>query len=429
MSSMSGRRAVVIAIGSRGDVAPMVCLARRIASTGTETEVIGLSDYSTLAAGDGVRFRSIGRSMDTMRDVAMGRRGRSALASPTAQLRLLGHWLEEIGDDLARTLTEVVKEDDLVLSGVLTHECVAVLRRYVRCTAATVVLTGLVPSSSPASCLYALPEMAPAWLRRVRARVSWRLVTRVSRPVSRRLERLLATGGARKHGAEQPGDPLKVLIAASPTLVPPAPDWASGVVQTGYPLERGRGVEPDDDRLITLLDSSRPCVYVGFGSAGEASGVLADRLEKDVLRAAESADVAVIVPARRGTSPGWASPHVLRVGEVDHRWLFPRIAGIIHHGGAGTTMTGLLSGTPSTVVSFAFDQAYHGRRLAELGVGPAPVGVRSLDASALETRFRAMTQAPESGRFRGRAQEVARVVAGEDGVLWALHALVDDASA
>ena len=64
VSFMNGRRVVVVAIGSRGDVVPMVNLARRIASTGTETEIIGLSDYSFLAVGNGIQFRSIGRSME-----------------------------------------------------------------------------------------------------------------------------------------------------------------------------------------------------------------------------------------------------------------------------------------------------------------------------------------------------------------------------
>ena len=424
VSFMNGRRVVVVAIGSRGDVVPMVNLARRIASTGTETEVIGLSDYSFLAVGNGIRFRSIGCSMETMRDGVIGRRGRAALRGSMAQFRLLRHWLKRIGDDLARTLVEVVQENDFVLSGVLTHECVAALRRYLRCRTATVVLTGLVPSSSPESCVYALPEMAPAWLRRARARVSWNLVTGVSRQAGK----LLMQGGKKTDGAERPDEWHKVLVAASPTLVPPAPDWTSDVVQTGYPLECSRGVEPNDDRLITLLEGEKPCVYVGFGSAGETSDILADRLEKDVLRAAERADVNVIVPVRRATSSGWASPHVLRVGEIDHMWLFPRVDGIVHHGGAGTTMTGLLSGTPSTVVSFAFDQAYHGRRLAELGVGPAPVAVEKFDASALETRLLSMTQTPESGRFNAQAQDVARVVAREDGVPRTLHALLGDTS-
>jgi len=130
VSFMNGRRVVVVAIGSRGDVVPMVNLARRIASTGTETEIIGLSDYSFLAVGNGIQFRSIGRSMETMRDAVIGGRGRAALRGPVPQLRLLSHWLKRIGGDLASALVETVQENDFVCSGVLTHECVAALRRY-----------------------------------------------------------------------------------------------------------------------------------------------------------------------------------------------------------------------------------------------------------------------------------------------------------
>ena len=59
--------------------------------------------------------------------------------------------------------------------------------------------------------------------------------------------------------------------------------------------------------------------------------------------------------------------------EAPYRWLFPQMAAIIHHGGAGTTAEALLAGVPNAVVAFGVDQPYHGRRIHELGAGPAPI--------------------------------------------------------
>lgn len=48
-------------------------------------------------------------------------------------------------------------------------------------------------------------------------------------------------------------------------------------------------------------------------------------------------------------------------------------AGVIHHGGAGTTATALAAGVPSGIVPSLADQPFRGRTLATLGVGPGPI--------------------------------------------------------
>jgi sterol 3beta-glucosyltransferase len=58
---------------------------------------------------------------------------------------------------------------------------------------------------------------------------------------------------------------------------------------------------------------------------------------------------------------------------VPHAWLFPRVAAVVHHGGAGTTAAGIRAGIPSLLIPFHGDQPFWGRRVAELGVGPEPL--------------------------------------------------------
>ena len=411
---MNSHRVIIIAIGSRGDVAPMIELARRFSLAGVETEVVGLNDYRSLADDAGVQYRSIGLSMKTMRDAARAVYRFRVMRGSFAQLRLLSRWLRSIGENLARTLVEVVREGDLLLTGVLTYECASVFQRNLGVDVVTLVLSGLVPSSSPESCMFALPKNAPGWLRRARARFSWLLVLRSSRSISRKVERKLIQFTPQQRSNQISHGWHKILAAVSPTLVPTAADWMSNVIQARYPIEFEGGVDPNIPDISVALDGEIPCVYVGFGSVAEASDRLASRLDREVVLAAEKAQVRVIIPAHHAhTRPGWVSQYALRIGKVDHRWLFPQVDGIVHHGGAGTTMVGLFSGTPSTITYFAFDQAFHGRRLAELGVGPAPVCGHSLDSSALKERLLAMTRGPTSRRFKDRAQRVALELAKE----------------
>ena len=412
----TSQRVVIMAIGSRGDIVPMVNLARGVARLGVETEIIGLSDYELLVDEEcGARFHSIGLSMATMREIVEEGWGKFSERDPLVEIKLLARWIDRLKDALVSQLIEIVEKDDLLLTGVLTRDCAAAVHRHVGCRMVTIALSGVMPSSSPESCLYVTPSKAPAWLRRVRARLGWRFVTGVSRSAAREVDRRLRTRRVKTPRSKLSGG-RRTILAASPTLVPRAPDWGPRVVQTGYPLEVGPGVEPNDDGVLEVLEGGAPCAYVGFGSPGENSEALWRHLEQEIVLAAELAEVNVILPSSRYVSPGWVSPNVFSVGEVDHRWLFPKVDAVIHHGGAGTTMSGLVSGTPSCVASFAFDQDYHGRRLADLGVGPAPMRVDDVDARALESRLSAMTRGSQGERYRARARELSQAVLGEGGL-------------
>ncbi len=63
-----------------------------------------------------------------------------------------------------------------------------------------------------------------------------------------------------------------------------------------------------------------------------------------------------------------------------HSWLFPQMAAIVHHGGAGTTAAGLRAGIPSVIVPFSNDQFAWGRRIYELGAGSKPIPRKKLTA-------------------------------------------------
>ncbi len=62
------------------------------------------------------------------------------------------------------------------------------------------------------------------------------------------------------------------------------------------------------------------------------------------------------------------------VGEVNHQALFPRMAAVVHHGGAGTTTTAPGAGAPQVVVPQIADQPYWAGRVAALGIGAAHDG-------------------------------------------------------
>jgi UDP:flavonoid glycosyltransferase YjiC (YdhE family) len=104
---------------------------------------------------------------------------------------------------------------------------------------------------------------------------------------------------------------------------------------------------------------------------------------------------------------------VLMINGAPFSWLFPRVAAVVHHGGAGTTSAGLRAGVPSVVVPFFGDQPFWGQRVADLGVGPAPIPRKKLTAERLAEAIRT---AVTDEAMRGRAAELGARIRAEDGV-------------
>ena len=133
-------------------------------------------------------------------------------------------------------------------------------------------------------------------------------------------------------------------LAADPTLGqwPGSPDL--DVVQTGAWILPDERPLPAD--LVAFLDAGTPPVCVGFSSV---------RAPEDAARVAIEA---IRAQGRRAlVSRGWADlapiddrDDCFVVGEVNHLALFPRLAAVVHHGGAGTTTTATRAGTPQVVV-------------------------------------------------------------------------------
>jgi hypothetical protein len=69
--------------------------------------------------------------------------------------------------------------------------------------------------------------------------------------------------------------------------------------------------------------------------------------------------------------------------EAPHDWLFPRMAAIVHHAGAGTTSTGLRAGVPNIPVPFFADQYLWTERVHLMRKSPRPIPRKQLTVKNL----------------------------------------------
>jgi vancomycin aglycone glucosyltransferase len=146
----------------------------------------------------------------------------------------------------------------------------------------------------------------------------------------------------------------------------------------------GEALAPE---LAAVLAAGEPPVYFGFGSIRAPQD-----LSKTMIESARALGRRVIL------SRGWAdlslvddAPDCLAIGDVNQQALFPRVAAVAHHGGAGTTTAATRAGVPQVVIPQHHDQHYFARRVSDLGIGSArPTGAPTTDTltAALEHALR-----------------------------------------
>ncbi len=152
-------------------------------------------------------------------------------------------------------------------------------------------------------------------------------------------------------------------LAADPVLAPAFPDAGMQVVQTGAWMLSDGAALPSD--LEDFLAGGAPPIYLGFGSmqAYEETG-------RKLIEAARALGLRSILSQGWGDlAPGDGGDDCMSVGDVNHGKLFPRMAGIVHHGGSGTTTAAARAGRPQVAIPHNYDQFYWAHRVHALGVG------------------------------------------------------------
>ena len=208
------------------------------------------------------------------------------------------------------------------------------------------------------------------------------------------------------------------LDGYSPLVIRPAPDWGRRHHVTGYWfLNDGRGYRPPAD-LSAFLAAGPPPVYVGFGSMHNRDPEATTRMVVEALE--RSGQRGVLLTGWSGMCAGGPNDRVYFLNNVPHDWLFPRMAAVVHHGGAGTTAAALRAGVPALAIPFMSDQPFWGRRLHKLGAGPKPIPRQQLTAERLAKGIRRAVTDPV---IKLRAADLGRRVRAEDGVGHAVELL------
>jgi sterol 3beta-glucosyltransferase len=427
------RRVVILAAGSRGDVQPCVALGRGLAARGSSVRVVGIGDYERLITDAGLEY---GRLRGSLSDLMAGDEVRSWLAGgrhPVRFARNMKRLLASLAAPLLRDVAAACQDADLILYptigflGEHMGERLGVPRALIHFQPSQP--TRAFPHPFVPQARFLGPR-GNEWSFRAIDQLTWQLLRPILNPWRRSLglPGLPLPGPMRRvRHAAQP-----VLCCFSPNVVPRPADWPPHVHLTGYWFLDPRPGWTPSPRLADFVSAGPPPVYVGFGSMVSNDPAATRRIVRTALRRAGVRGVLLAGPDEAPDTDTDTGPDagpveapgddddVFVVDDVPHSWLFPRMAAVVHHGGAGTTAAGLRAGTPTVVCPFFGDQAYWGERVAALGAGPRPLPIRRLTADGLAAAIR---RAVGDTGIRRRAAELGRRISAEDGVANACAAL------
>jgi vancomycin aglycone glucosyltransferase len=409
-------RVLLAPAGSRGDFQPLLALALGLKNAGHDVRIATAPTFKSECEAFGVPFFEAGQDIKAIIDEA----NRGGGLTPAKGTWLLLSSGRRFAGPLIEALVTAARDVDVVIGGgaqVGAHtaaEAQGVPYFFVAYTPQILSSSYHPPFTIP---IQGLPRFLNRFLWWLSNKLVW-----------------LAFGGKindarRKLGLLPPTDiddhffPYKRrLLACDPEIMPPPPD----VILPHAPI--GSLMLPDERPLpadvVDFLASGPPPVYVGFGSMPdpkpkETTAILLQALKQVGCRALISA--------------GWAGlggvempPEIKVLGPVSHGILFPRVAGTVHHGGAGTTAASARAGKPQLVVPHALDQIEIAARVRAAGLGPEPIPRQKLTPDNLA---QAIKELLANDAIKKRAAEVGRSVSERNAVHNAVSILQSEVGA
>jgi sterol 3beta-glucosyltransferase len=390
-------RIVIPTIGTRGDVQPFIALAQGLQLAGHTVTLMSHPAMRALVELHSVGFAPMGPDIDIGHEAAAIRvRSRNVVVGLVRVMRFAFDMLEKSHEDILAQC----RKADLV---VIPSNSAAGKNEADRLDLPNVSVT-FMPWGIPVEN----PEL-PLFKRLAFATVGWVIGLITTQPLNRMRRRQ----GLAPVGPEGMTSTRLNLVPISPVVYAPDPHWEHRHRVVGYWfVEEPSGWDPPAD-LLAFIENGEPPVVVSLGAMSPGSG---DALETANLfmDAIQQAGVRAIV---QGWDEGLVQlalpPTIYAAGSLPHNWLLPRTAGVVHHGGFGTTAAGLRAGIPHLAIPHIADQFFWGQRVHELGVGPPPIPRTKLDTEGLAA---ALEELAHNGELRAAAFPLGEQIRAENGV-------------
>jgi sterol 3beta-glucosyltransferase len=405
----------LLAFGSVGDVVPYLALANGLEAAGHDVTFVCPEKFANIARHHVSDFRPVDEDPEA---VLSSSTGQEWLASSYNLPKLISATRKIMKRNLPRYAVHALRESkgaDVIVSTnlaslVASHAAESVGAVHIPAYPMPVTPTAAIPSAMVPMPV-AFGNRAANWLsHRLYYIACSLLMNRLANRVRREVFGLRPTVTVEPFRSIR-NQTVPMLYCYSPAVLPRPRQWKAWTYITGYwflPTIPEWKLPPQLDEFIA---TGPPPVCVSFGSMVDREPQRTAEIVIESLK--RLGHRGVIVTGWSGLKTTTAPDSVFVVDAVDHGSLFPRMAAVVHHGGAGGTAAALRAGTPAVPVPFFADQFFWAKAIHRLGVSPGAVPRKELSVDSLS---KAISEAVGNPSYRERSLRVGERIRAEDGV-------------
>lgn len=362
--------AVLVALGSSGDVHPFLGLGRELRRRGHRVTLLAAGWFRGVAEKAGLDFIDPLPELDFVASIADERIWHPQKGTAIILERFVRPLLEpvyriierEVAADSAAGRRTIIVASTLAFGARIAQERLGV--PLVSVHLSPVMFRSLAEAPRLPGLLV---HRGPRWFRRAQWFLADRLL--VDPFIGRWLNPFRASLGlppARGLLRDWLHSPLLTLGLFPDWFAAPQPEWPRPVRLTGFPLYSEEGVSDADEAMVEWLEAGPAPILFTPGSANVHGGEFFAAAAEACGRLGRRGLLLTRFPEQ---IPATLPAGVRHAEFVPFSWLVPRAAALVHHGGVGTVSQGLAGGVPQVVMPMGFDQFDNAARLERLGVG------------------------------------------------------------
>lgn len=409
---------MLIGFGSRGDVQPMIPLAKALQASGFQVTFAGGSNFQSWVESEGIRFVGFTTDVEAMMNSETGKEWvENSSNSSAKEAQNMRQMVREHAQTMTADLWRICEQADVLVSGLPTFGIVESIAEITGKPHIRIMLAPLSPTKVADSTMVPVIPRRDIFLNRWAGYIGIYFTWWIFQEAIQQFRREKNLSPMSYQSFTKAWNQRPVVYGVSPLVMPKAPDWNDTTYVTGFWFYQQSQTWQAPQSLVDFLAQGAKPVYIGFGSMSNKNPQATTEIMLNALAKTEQRGIIYT---------GWAGLHaedlpanIYLLSGAPHDWLFPQMAAVIHHGGAGTTAAGLRAAVPSSVVAHMADQPYWGRRIHELGVGAPLIRRHDLSVTKLASAIDFMLSKPEIAR---NAARLGAQICQEEGIANAVKA-------
>ena len=394
---------LLIAIGSAGDVHPVVSLGLGLQARGHRVTLITNGHFRPLAERVGLDLVELGTAEDYDRVIE-----RPEVWDPARGFKFVVEWAMVRP---MRPTFDIIRELNVPGETVVAAPITAVGARVAHEALGIPLVTVLLQPSILRSFIDppriagfpASNKMPKLWNRWMFWVADVAIIDRLIAPQVNAFRAEFGLAPRKRLFKEWNTSPTRILGLFPEWYAQTPEDWPKHLKLTDFPLYDESDLAPLAPEVEAFLNAGAAPIVFTPGSAMRFGG---DFFREAVDACRRLGKRGVLLSPFRDQIPADLPDSIRNFDRVPFSQIFPRASAVVHHGGIGTSAQGLAAGVPQLIMPLAHDQHDNAYRLERLGVARS-LEVPKFKAPAVASRLKELIESP---RVHAQARKYAELL-------------------